>query len=280
MKLKFVVGWMVAVCSAAGCSSPGEDADADGTSETSASASATSATQSGDGDSDGDGDAAETQAGSEELFSFFVTSLETMQEQAGSNLGFGGDLGGLEGADAICQTAAANVGFGNKTWRAFLSVTSGSEGQPVHAIDRVGEGPWYDRNTRLVAMDLAGLMNERPDGDPLAVDDLSNEFGQPLTMYVDAHDIMTGSNEQGRLENTDPGSTCNDWTSAVGPGSENKVRCGHAWPAQSGQHWIRAHQLPGCAPGVNTEFTPPGEEGDSVGGQGGWGGIYCFALTP
>lgn len=67
---------------------------------------------------------------------------------------------------------------------------------------------------------------------------------------------------------------------AVGPGSENRVRCGHAWPAPSGQGWIVAHRLPGCAPGVRTTFTPPGEEGDTVDGQGGWGGIYCFALTP
>ena len=42
----------------------------------------------------------------------------------------------------------------------------------------------------------------------------------------------------------------------------------------------RAHPVPGCAPGVRLDFTPPGEEGDSVGGQGGWGGIYCFALEP
>jgi hypothetical protein len=75
-------------------------------------------------------------------FSFFVTSLATMRLQSGSQDGFGGDLGGLAGADQICTTAATAVGFGHKTWRAFLSVYN--NGTPLHAIDRIGTGPWYD----------------------------------------------------------------------------------------------------------------------------------------
>jgi hypothetical protein len=214
-------------------------------------------------------------------FSFFVTSLATMRMQSGSQDGFGGNLGGLAGADAICQRAAAGVGFGSKTWRAFLSVARGPAGTPVHAIDRIGNGPWYDRFGRLVAMDRAGLLQTRPAGDVQTVNDLPDENGAGFkSTFVDAHDIMTGSNEQGMLDGNDPSATCGDWTSAVGPGSENRVRCGHSWPAMSGMHWIRAHRLPGCAPGVRTTFTPPGQEGNTVGGQGGWGGIYCFALTP
>ena len=39
-----------------------------------------------------------------------------------------GNLGGLEGADRICQNAAAAAGRGNSTWRAYLSTsTSGSK---------------------------------------------------------------------------------------------------------------------------------------------------------
>jgi hypothetical protein len=213
------------------------------------------------------------------LFSFFVTSLQTMQEQSGSPDGFGGDLGGLAGADQICQTAAANVGFGQKTWRAFLSVTEGGAGSPIHAIDRVGAGPWYDRNGRLIAMDVTGLLNTRPAGDPQTVNDLPDEFGVPLSTLGDSHDILTGSNTQGQLDDPDPVSTCQDWTSSVGPGSEMSVRCGHSWPAMSGQHWIRAHQVGGCAPGVNLMQTGPPME-PTVGSGGGYGGIYCFALEP
>mgnify|MGYP003441729831 CR=1 FL=1 len=101
-------------------------------------------------------------------FSFFVTSLATMRLQSGSQDGFGGDLGGLAGADAIFTTAATAVGFGHKTWRAFLSVYN--NGTPLHAIDRIGTGPWYDANERLVAMDLAGLTSgDRPAGDAASV---------------------------------------------------------------------------------------------------------------
>lgn len=213
-------------------------------------------------------------------FSFFVTSLATMRSQSGSQDGFGGNLGGLAGADQICQRAAAAVGGGGRTWRAFLSVARGPDGVPIHAIDRIGAGPWYDRNGRLIAMDRAGLTSTRPQGDPTAVNDLADENGVGLHSFGDTHDIMTGSNQQGRLDGVDASATCGDWTSAVGPGSENKVRAGHSWPAMSGQSWVMAHRLPGCAPGVRTTITPPGEEGNTVGGQGGWGGIYCFALRP
>lgn len=229
----------------------------------------------GDGSPSGGADGGEALA----RFSFFVTSLDAMRQLSGSQDGFGGDLGGLTGADAICQQAAGAVGFGAKTWRAFLSVTDGGNGTPVNAIDRIGQGPWYDRNERLIANDIAGLLNERPAGDPQAVVDLPDEHGQSLEAMGDTHDILTGSNELGQLESTDPVSTCYDWTSAVGPGTENSVRAGHSWPANSGQHWIRAHQVRGCAPGVNLVQDGPGV-GDTVGAGGGWGGIYCFALTP
>ncbi len=52
-----------------------------------------------------------------------------------------------------------------------------------------------------------------------------------------------------------------------------------SWPAMSGQSWVMAHPMRGCAPGVNLVQNGPGE-GDCVGCSGGYGGIYCFALTP
>ena len=69
-----------------------------------------------------------------EQMTFFVTS---------EPIGDGGNLGGLEGADAHCQALAAAVGHGDKTWRAYLS-TQERPGQPaVDARDRIGEGPWF-----------------------------------------------------------------------------------------------------------------------------------------
>jgi hypothetical protein len=220
-------------------------------------------------------------------FSFFVTSLAAMRELSGSQDGFGGDLGGLAGADQICQQIAAGVGAGHKTWRAFLSVTSGPEGGPVHAIERIGEGPWYDALGRLVSQNIAGLLNDRPDGDPQIVEDLPDEYGRGLRQDGDNHDVMTGSDAEGRLANSDPSSTCSDWTSAVGPGTEDRVNCGHSWPRSGpsgpggggAANWISAHRLRGCSPGVNLVQNGAGT-GDCVGCSGGYGGIYCFALTP
>lgn len=222
----------------------------------------------------GSPDASQTPA----MFSFFVTSLDTMRAQSGSQDGFGGNLGGLTGADQICKTAATAVGAGGKTWRAFLSTYN--NGSPQHAIDRIGSGPWYDANGRLIAQNLAGLTaGNRPAGDAQTINDLPDENGVPLTTFGDSHDILTASDLQGHFLGSSGNNSCNDWTSSDGGVGQNAVMLGHAWPANSGQSWMRAHNARGCAPGVNLVQNGPGE-GTSVGAGGGWGGIYCFALEP
>jgi hypothetical protein len=223
-------------------------------------------------------------------FSFFVTSLEALRELSGNVNGFGGDLRygeatGLEGADKICQTIATNEGFGHKTWRAFLSVTAGPDGVAVHAIDRIGVGPWYDRLGRLVASGVAGLLANRPNGLAEVVNDLPNEKGvqeHTANTAVDDHDTITGSNTQGRLYQTTLASTCNDWTSAVA--ATGRPMAGHSWPGGPSLNWIQAHTMNGCAPGVCLSQAgggcgtacPTG----GIGCSGGYGGFYCFALTP
>jgi hypothetical protein len=247
-----------------------------------------------------------TSTPSTEKFSFFVTSLKAMVELSGSKDGFGGDLrfgetgegAGLKGADKICKTIAEKSMPGNnKTWRAFLSATKGEDGNPVHAIDRIGEGPWYDRAGRLVSQDKTSIANVRPEGaDEAIVNDLPNEDGVPNHEpdvgqgEVDNHDILTGTNEEGMLFNSDAGYTCNDWTSSEESGEPH---CGHSWPRMGGfggpgggggfgENWMSALNESGCAPGVwIVEAGPPGANGTkSVGDGGGYGGIYCFALTP
>ncbi|ATB42417.1 hypothetical protein CYFUS_007895 [Cystobacter fuscus] len=223
-------------------------------------------------------------------FSFFVTSIESMRQLSGSTNGFGGDLRygeatGLEGADKICRTIAeaSLPGAGQKTWRAFLSASAGGpEGGVVNAIDRIGEGPWYDRLGRLVAQNKAALLSgSRPLSDAQIKNDLPNERGEPNHQGVDNHDVLTGSTSQGKFSGSKSG-TCNDWTSAVG--STGKPMCGHSWPRSgstgSGSNWMSDHQVPGCAPGVTLTNTGGGGGGSTVGGSGGYGAIYCFALTP
>jgi hypothetical protein len=242
-----------------------------------------------------------------EKFSFFVTSLAGMQMLSKNDQGFGGDLRygqatGLAGADKICTDLAEKSmpGAGAKGWRAFLSTAKGgANGGPVHARDRVGTGPWYDRKGRLVAMNLQNLIQQRPSGaDSAIINDLPNENGIPNREDADAsandnHDTVTGSNAMGMFDNTP---TCEDWTSTETPGAAgtsgsggsggrggfsrgNGPRIGHSWPAQSGMHWIAAHQAPGCAPSVSLVQMGAGM-GVGIGNGGGYGGIYCFALMP
>ncbi|HYJ07362.1 MAG TPA: hypothetical protein VEX18_00095, partial [Polyangiaceae bacterium] len=119
-------------------------------------------------------------------FSFFVVSYPAIIQLSGKTEGFGGDLrfgkaDGLSGADEICRRAAeiGLPGAGQKTWRAFLSVTQGPGGTAVHARDRIGTGPWHDRRGRLIANNLEGLLGERPAGDAATVNDLPTEKGDP-----------------------------------------------------------------------------------------------------
>lgn len=246
-----------------------------------------------------------------EKFSFFVTSLKAMRELSGNEDGFGGDLrfgetgdgAGLRGADKICTTIAEKSMAGNgKTWRAFLSATQGEDGNAVNALDRVGAGPWYDRTGRLLAQNKADLGTERPTGADTAIaKDLPNEDGVPnhapdASGEVDNHDVLTGTNDKGTLFSSDAGFTCKDWTSAVG--GDGTPHCGHSWPRAggpgggggrpgggmngSGNNWMSALNESGCAPGAFIiEAGPPGANGtQSVGDGGGYGAIYCFALTP
>jgi hypothetical protein len=229
--------------------------------------------------------------GGTQRFSFFVTSLVAMRALSGSQNGFGGDLrfgkaDGLSGADEICrQTAERSMpGSSCKNWRAFLSVTKGPNGTPVHAIDRIGEGPWYDRRGRIVAMTKADLQQTRPRGaDPAIINDLPNEDGVPNhapegNMQVDNHDILTGSNTMGQVYNMDWSNTCHDWTSTVP--TDGKPRCGHSWPRGT-QSWISILNEAGCAAGVNVvEMGGPNPNDPTVGSGGGYGAIYCFALIP
>jgi hypothetical protein len=234
-------------------------------------------------------------------FSFFVTSLKALKDLSKSDQGFGGDLrfgetgagAGLRGADKICATIAERsmAGAGKKPWRAFLSAVAGEDGKQVNAIDRVGEGPWYDRLGRTLALTKADLLFDRPrNADPAIANDFPNEDGvpnhtpDPTMGAVDNHDFLTGSNNLGKLYSAT--ATCADWTGAKG--TEGKPRVGHTWPrggggggGGSGVNWMSALDESGCSPGVNLiEMGGPLKGSTTVGSGGGYGGFYCFSLVP
>lgn len=240
-------------------------------------------------------------------FSFFVTSergllgLPAGQWSPAPDpvTGFGGDLGGLRGADEICTMLAQKSNPGDtKLWRAFLSST-GEVGERVDAIDRIGQGPWYDFRGYKLSDNLAGLLpldpkQGRPRGcDPRLADMFSSENGEDIgSSGVDNHDTLTGSGLDGRLFDNGAGgrvATCEDWTSSDLRGvpggimaTGGQVPVGHSWPRSNiqGRHWISEHTVNGCERGGRTNGGTAAPVNDfRVGGAGGYGGFYCFALN-
>jgi len=194
--------------------------------------------------------------------SFFVTS-----EGAGN----GADLGGLEGADAHCQKLAASVGAGAKTWHAYLS-TQASEGKPaVNARDRIGSGPWYNTRGAVVARDVAHLHGDTLDaariGNNLSKTTALTEKNEPVKGAGDApnqHDIITGSQPDGRAFADAADHTCKNYTSSAADGS---AQLGHVDRTGGGNiSWNSTHASRGCGQ-ANLVST------------GGAGLLYCFAVN-
>lgn len=194
---------------------------------------------------------------------FFVTSTGT---------GNGGDLGGLQGADAHCQSLAEAAGYGERNWSAYLS-TQGDD--PVHARDRIGAGPWHNVNGELIAGNLDELHDESVN---ITRETALDETGEMVpyvhvnpdgTMRADQpapveHDILTGSMADGRAFGTDEDRTCGNWTSS-GQGS---AMLGHSdrQSVQPGRSpWAAAHPSWGCSQ-------------QSLASSGGSGRFYCFAV--
>lgn len=180
------------------------------------------------------------------MMNFFVSS----------NTSTTANLGGLTGADARCQTLAAAVGHGSKTWRAYLSVANPA----TNARDRIGNGPYYNSDGMMLAADKDALHARSGDA-ALFIDEQRNKIngqwaGSPTPIQ---HDILTGSNAAGMLLTAN---TCGDWTATTG-----SSQVGHADglgpsmnPAPPYNQWAGSHT---------------GMCGDTAPG-GGAGRIYCF----
>jgi hypothetical protein len=185
---------------------------------------------------------------------FFVTSTGTGQ---------GANLGGLSGADALCEQRAASVGAAGpgRTWRAYLS-TSGSGA--VNARDRIGNGPWQNAKGVVVATSVADLHSAN---NKLSKQNSVSEKGDVISGRgdpVNMHDILTGSTADGRaIQGADQ--TCNNWTSS-GAGT---AMLGHhdrigLRDDDASKSWNASHPSKGCGQ-------------DALKATGGAGLIYCFA---
>ncbi len=183
---------------------------------------------------------------------FFLTS-------AGS--GNGADLGGLAGADGHCQSLAAAVDAGGKTWHAYLS-TTGPGG--VNARDRIGSGPWQNIKGVVVAQNVAQLHGENN----LTKESVLNEKGMMTNGRGDTpnqHDILTGSNLDGTAASDSD--ACSNWTSgADGAGSAMVGHFDRQGGGANPSSWNSAHGSRGCSQ-------------DNLIATGGNGYFYCFATN-
>lgn len=195
-------------------------------------------------------------AAQDDSMSFFITS---------EGPGDGADLGGLAGADAHCQSLAAAVGAGDKTWRAYLSVSSDAGGDTVNARDRIGDGPWFNYNGVQVAEDVDDLHS---DNNELGKENSLSEQGNQINGRGDTpnmHDILTGSSLDGRAITDGDNLTCSNWTSSSEDGS---AQVGHHDKQGGGANpnsWNSAHASRGCGQA-------------DLQGTGGNGLFYCFAI--
>jgi hypothetical protein len=130
--------------------------------------------------------------------SFFITS-------AGS--GKGGDLGGLAGADGICQMLGPKASGGGK-WQAYLSTQGPSA---VNARDRIGKGPWANAKGVVIAKDVAELHGQNNITKQTAL----TEKGEMVNGRGDTpnmHDILTGSQPDGTAFPAGEDRTCGNWS--------------------------------------------------------------------
>jgi hypothetical protein len=191
---------------------------------------------------------------------FFVTS---------EGPGKGADLGGLAGADAHCQMLAQSVGAGAKTWHAYLStnIVAANPGATVNARDRIGRGPWQNAKGVVIATSVEDLHSA---GNKITKESGLTEKGTVVNGVGDTpnmHDMLTGSDMDGRALPNNVSLTCNNWASSnFGSAIVGHVdRRGNADTVF--QHsWNSSHMSRGCS------------QPDLI-ATGGNGLFYCFAAN-
>jgi hypothetical protein len=201
---------------------------------------------------------AQQPAAPQQPMSFFVTSVSK---------GDGANYGGVAGADAHCQMLAQAAGRGNVKWVAYLS-TQGPGA--VNARDRIGQGPWYNSRGGMVAMNLGELHGDTLEqarmGNRINKNNARDEKGEVIKGVGDMpnqHDVLTGSQPDGRAYTDGMDHTCNNYASnADGRGA---VQLGHHDKiGNANGSWNSAHASRGCSQ-ANLIST------------GGNGYLYCFA---
>ncbi|MBX3536937.1 MAG: hypothetical protein KF735_04840 [Chelatococcus sp.] len=190
---------------------------------------------------------------------FFVTS---------EGSGQGANLGGLDGADRLCQTLAQAAGVGAKTWRAYLSAQALNGATAVNARDRIGRGPWQNVKGVVIAKDVADLHGS---ANNLTKQTALTEMGTVVNGRGDTpniHDVLTGSQPDGTAFSAGNDMTCGNWTKSGADGAamvghHDRMGLNEEPPAKS---WNSSHPSRGCSQ-------------DALKTTGGAGLFYCFAAN-
>lgn len=204
------------------------------------------------------GAAAAVQAQQAGNMTFFVTS---------AGLGKGADLGGLDGADAQCNALAKAAGSKLTNWRAYLSTTKPGGEAGENARDRIGKGPWRNAKGVVIAKNISDLHS---DNNKITKQTALTEKGEIASGRgdpVNTHDILTGSDPQGRYSTAGGDTTCGNWTKS-GDGS---AIVGHhdRMGLKDTRHmksWNSSHGSAGCSQ-------------EALVKTGGAGRIYCFSAN-
>jgi hypothetical protein len=195
-----------------------------------------------------------------------------------------GNLGGLAGADQMCQSQAQALGgaAAAKTWHAYLSQEQRGNTPRVNARGRIGTGPWYNAKGQLIASSVADLHGDQQrDRNNIQRATVLDVKGSEIPGVAsppggNQHDMLTGSDSDGRAFTDGIDHTCNNWTSdgmtlaqanPNVPADRARAMLGHT-DRSGGQNtsWNAAHMSQGCSKQalINT---------------GGAGRFYCFATN-
>jgi hypothetical protein len=195
-----------------------------------------------------------------------------------------GNLGGLAGADQMCQSQAQALGgrAATRTWRAYLSQEQRGNTPRIDARTRIGTGPWYNVKGQLIASNVADLHGDQQrDRNNIqratTLDAKGNEIpGVGSPPGGNQHDMLTGSDSDGRAFTDGNDHTCNNWTSDAMaapqqnpnvPADRMRAMLGHSdRSGGANTSWNAAHMSQGCSKQalINT---------------GGAGRFYCFATN-
>jgi hypothetical protein len=186
---------------------------------------------------------------------FFVTS---------TGKGNGANLGGLEGADAQCNSLAQAAGSKYTNWRAYLSTSLPGGDAGASARERIGKGPWRNAKGVVVAQSLDDLHSP---GVNINKQTALTEKGQAVPGRGDSvnmHDILTGSDPAGNFSTAGGDTNCGNWTKS-GDGSaivghHDRAGLKDTWHMKS---WNSSHGSRGCSQ-------------DQLKASGGAGLFYCF----